>query len=83
MKNKTVINDTALAFAIKHHENLLVVERACSTSKLKIKVDIYDAFGLLLVKNFWILFSNRKQNLIDRLKLDSYDVSNNLILFLD
>lgn len=50
MKNKTVINDTALAFAIKHHENLLVVERACSTSKLKIKVDIYDAFGLLLVK---------------------------------
>lgn len=83
MKNKTVINDTALAFSIEHHENLYVVERACSTSKLKIKVDIYDAFGLLLVKNLWILFSNRKQNLIDRLKVDGYDVSNNLILFLD
>lgn len=83
MKNKTVINDTALAFSIKHHDNFYVVERACSTSKLKIKVDIYDAFGLLLVKNLWILFSNRQQNLIDRLKVDGYDVSNNLILFLD
>lgn len=50
MKNKTVINDTALAFSIEHHENLYVVERACSTSKLKIKIDIYDAFGLLIVK---------------------------------
>lgn len=62
MKNKTVINDTALAFAIKHHENLLVVERACSTSKLKIKVDIYDAFGLLLVKKtfgFYSLIENK------------------------
>ncbi len=83
MKNKTVINGTALAFSIKHHDNFYVVERACSANKLKIKVDIYDAFGLLVVKNLWILLSNRKQNLIDRLKLDDYDVSNNLILFLD
>lgn len=83
MKTKTVINDTALAFSIKHNDNLYVVERACSTSKLKIKVDIYDAFSVLLVKNLWIVFSNRKQNLIDRLKIDGYDVTNNLILFLD